>query len=134
MKFAGVVTDPNSIKTAARTAEARYEAFICVTMKYTIRARRSRTNRDRFARGPLPRRAGTIGGYGKLLRVRVGTGERVPNVEGSGRILAWVVEKYGLHLMPELYEYLNPMPIGSLNVASREDPKRIALAQSFSQP
>ena len=23
---------------------------------------------------------------------------------------AWVVEKYGLHLMPELYEYLNPMP------------------------
>ena len=23
---------------------------------------------------------------------------------------AWVVEKYGLRLMPELYEYLNPMP------------------------
>ena len=23
---------------------------------------------------------------------------------------AWVVEKYGLRLMTELYEYLNPMP------------------------
>jgi hypothetical protein len=23
---------------------------------------------------------------------------------------AWVVEKYGVRLMPELYEYLNPMP------------------------
>jgi hypothetical protein len=23
---------------------------------------------------------------------------------------AWVVKKYGIRLMPELYEYLNPMP------------------------
>ena len=23
---------------------------------------------------------------------------------------AWVVEKYGVRLMPELYEHLNPMP------------------------
>ena len=28
----------------------------------------------------------------------------------TGRKAAWVVEKYGLRLMPELYEYLNPMP------------------------
>jgi len=28
----------------------------------------------------------------------------------QGEKSAWVVEKYGLHLMPELYEYLNPMP------------------------
>ena len=28
----------------------------------------------------------------------------------QGQKSAWVVEKYGLHLMPELYEYLNPMP------------------------
>jgi hypothetical protein len=27
-----------------------------------------------------------------------------------GHKSAWVVEKYGLRLMPELYEYLNPMP------------------------
>ena len=28
----------------------------------------------------------------------------------QGQKSAWVVEKYGLQLMPELYEYLNPMP------------------------
>jgi hypothetical protein len=28
----------------------------------------------------------------------------------EGHKSAWVVKKYGLHLMPELYEYLNPMP------------------------
>jgi hypothetical protein len=28
----------------------------------------------------------------------------------TGHKSAWVVEKYGLRLMPELYEYLNPMP------------------------
>ena len=28
----------------------------------------------------------------------------------TGRKAARVVEKYGLRLMPELYEYLNPMP------------------------
>jgi hypothetical protein len=28
----------------------------------------------------------------------------------KGQKSAWVVEKYGLRLMPELYEYLNPMP------------------------
>ena len=28
----------------------------------------------------------------------------------NGQKSAWVVEKYGLRLMPELYEYLNPMP------------------------
>jgi hypothetical protein len=28
----------------------------------------------------------------------------------EGQKSAWVVEKYGLRLMPELYEYLNPMP------------------------
>jgi hypothetical protein len=28
----------------------------------------------------------------------------------NGHKSAWVVEKYGLRLMPELYEYLNPMP------------------------
>jgi len=28
----------------------------------------------------------------------------------QGEKSAWVVEKYGLHLMPELYEYLNPKP------------------------
>jgi len=26
---------------------------------------------------------------------------------------AWVVEKYGLRLLPELYEHLNPMPYGA---------------------
>jgi hypothetical protein len=28
----------------------------------------------------------------------------------EGQKSAWVVKKYGLRLMPELYEYLNPMP------------------------
>jgi predicted GIY-YIG superfamily endonuclease len=28
----------------------------------------------------------------------------------NGQKSAWVVERYGLRLMPELYEYLNPMP------------------------
>jgi len=28
----------------------------------------------------------------------------------AGYKSAWVVEKYGLRLMPELYEHLNPMP------------------------
>jgi len=28
----------------------------------------------------------------------------------TGRQAARIVEKYGLRLMPELYEYLNPMP------------------------
>jgi hypothetical protein len=28
----------------------------------------------------------------------------------KGEKSAWVVERYGLRLMPELYEYLNPMP------------------------
>jgi hypothetical protein len=28
----------------------------------------------------------------------------------KGQKSAWVVKKYGLRLMPELYEYLNPMP------------------------
>jgi len=28
----------------------------------------------------------------------------------NGYKSAWVVEKYGLRLMPELYEHLNPMP------------------------
>lgn len=28
----------------------------------------------------------------------------------NGYQAAWVVEKYGLRLMPELYEHLNPMP------------------------
>ena len=28
----------------------------------------------------------------------------------KGHKSAWVVKKYGLRLMPELYEYLNPMP------------------------
>ena len=28
----------------------------------------------------------------------------------QGQKSAWVVEKHGLRLMPELYEYLNPMP------------------------
>src|SRR5271163_575724 len=28
----------------------------------------------------------------------------------NGQKSAWVVRKYGLHLMPELYAFLNPMP------------------------
>ena len=28
----------------------------------------------------------------------------------KGQKSAWVVKKYGLRLMPELYEFLNPMP------------------------
>jgi hypothetical protein len=28
----------------------------------------------------------------------------------NGYKSAWVVKKYGLHLLPELYEHLNPMP------------------------
>ena len=28
----------------------------------------------------------------------------------AGYKAAWVVEKYGVRLMPELYEHLNPMP------------------------
>jgi hypothetical protein len=28
----------------------------------------------------------------------------------NGYKAAWVVEKYGLRLLPELYEFLNPMP------------------------
>jgi len=28
----------------------------------------------------------------------------------KGEKSAWVVERYALRLMPELYEYLNPMP------------------------
>ena len=28
----------------------------------------------------------------------------------NGQKSAWVVERYGLRLMPELFEYLNPMP------------------------
>ena len=28
----------------------------------------------------------------------------------KGQKSAWVVERYGLRFMPELYEYLNPMP------------------------
>jgi hypothetical protein len=28
----------------------------------------------------------------------------------NGYQSAWVVERYGIRLMPELYEYLNPMP------------------------
>ena len=28
----------------------------------------------------------------------------------NGYKSAWVVEKYGLHLLPELFEHLNPMP------------------------
>ena len=28
----------------------------------------------------------------------------------EGQKSAWVVKRYGLRLMPELYEYLNPMP------------------------
>jgi|SRR3954447_6403150 len=28
----------------------------------------------------------------------------------NGYKAAWVVEKYGIRLMPELYEHLNPMP------------------------
>ena len=28
----------------------------------------------------------------------------------NGQKSAWVVRKYGLRLMPELYEFLNPMP------------------------
>jgi hypothetical protein len=28
----------------------------------------------------------------------------------TGQKSAWVVKKYGLRLIPELYEYLNPMP------------------------
>ena len=28
----------------------------------------------------------------------------------KGLKAAWVVKKYGIRLMPELYEYLNPMP------------------------
>lgn len=28
----------------------------------------------------------------------------------NGYKAAWVVEKYGMRLMPELYEHLNPMP------------------------
>ena len=28
----------------------------------------------------------------------------------EGQKSAWVVKKYGLRLMPDLYEYLNPMP------------------------
>jgi hypothetical protein len=27
-----------------------------------------------------------------------------------GRKSAWIVERYGIRLLPELYEYLNPMP------------------------
>jgi hypothetical protein len=28
----------------------------------------------------------------------------------AGRKTAWFVKDYGIRLMPELYEYLNPMP------------------------
>ena len=28
----------------------------------------------------------------------------------KGQKSAWAVKRYGLRLMPELYEYLNPMP------------------------
>ena len=31
----------------------------------------------------------------------------------KGQESAWVVKRYGLQLMPELYEYLNPMPFGA---------------------
>lgn len=28
----------------------------------------------------------------------------------NGYKSAWIVERYGIRLMPELYDYLNPMP------------------------
>jgi len=31
-------------------------------------------------------------------------------ITANGYKSAWVVEKYGLRLMPQLYEHLNPMP------------------------
>jgi hypothetical protein len=33
-----------------------------------------------------------------------------PQNHKKGVKAAWVVKKYGIRLMPELYEYLNPMP------------------------
>ena len=40
---------------------------------------------------------------------RIGGPDRFQNHK-TGHKSAWVVEKYGLRLMPELCEYLNPMP------------------------
>ena len=31
----------------------------------------------------------------------------------NGYKAAWIVERYGVRLMPELYEHLNPMPYGA---------------------
>jgi hypothetical protein len=36
----------------------------------------------------------------------------------NGQKSAWVVRKYGLRLMPELYAFLNPMPLVSGLVVS----------------
>ena len=35
--------------------------------------------------------------------------ERFANQKGSAKA-AWVVKRYGLRLVPELYKHLNPMP------------------------
>jgi hypothetical protein len=52
-------------------------------------------------------------GSGKAVRLCWDDGlsveERFLNHK-KGNKSAWVVKKYGLRLMPELYEYLNPMP------------------------
>jgi hypothetical protein len=39
--------------------------------------------------------------------------DRFQNHE-KGHKSAWFVEKYGLRLMPELHEYLNPMPFDAV--------------------
>jgi hypothetical protein len=38
----------------------------------------------------------------------------------NGYKSAWVVRKYGLRLMPELFEHLNPMPSEAAAVMERE--------------
>lgn len=38
----------------------------------------------------------------------------------NGYKAAWVVERYGLRLLPELYEHLNPMPFAAAEEMERD--------------
>src|SRR6516164_2567991 len=44
--------------------------------------------------------------YVGMTGLRSKTGSRITR---KGQKSVWIVKKYGLRLMPELYEYLNPM-------------------------
>ena len=52
------------------------------------------------------------------------TGRAALRKSQKGQKSAWVVKKYGLRLMPELYGFLNPMPFeaaGQMEKDSAED-------------